>query len=141
MFISKTSSIHVFKTSWRRLQRDNFSSSKMYLQDLFMTSSRRLGRQKIVWRHVLKTSSRRYEDQKMFPGKSQMNYTTTSQWYVSATSYYYDSRTSPVTPKWNTQLRCCGTSPPCLRVTLLWLLVSNMVSTAFLSYFVMTSIR
>ena len=36
----KTSSRHVFKTSSRRLQRNNFSSSKMSLQDVFKTSSR-----------------------------------------------------------------------------------------------------
>ena len=47
--VFNTSSRHFFKTSWRRLQRNNFSSSK--------TSSRRLGRQKIVtlktcWRHA-----------------------------------------------------------------------------------------
>ena len=55
--VLKTSSRHVFKTSLRRLQRNNFSSSKTSsrrfarsLQDVFKTSwsSRRLGRQKIV---------------------------------------------------------------------------------------------
>ena len=49
--VFKTSSRHVFNTSSRRLQRNNFSSSKTSsrrLQDVFKTSSRRLGRRKIV---------------------------------------------------------------------------------------------
>ena len=63
--VFKTSSRHVFKTSWRRLQRNNFSSSK--------TSSRRLGRRKIVilktcWRGLQDMSSRRLQDQQMFAG-------------------------------------------------------------------------
>ena len=64
----------VFKTSWRRLQRNTFRLPrrledvlKTYLQDVlqlclpdvFKTSSRRLGRQKNV---TLKTSSRRLQD-------------------------------------------------------------------------------
>ena len=62
------SSRHVFKTSSKRLQRNNFSSSK--------TSLRRL--QDVLedvkllrWRRVedvLKTSSRRLQDQQMFAG-------------------------------------------------------------------------
>ena len=57
--VFKTSSRHVFKTSWRRLQRNNFSSSK--------TSSRRLGRRKIVtlktcWRRLQDMSWRLFED-------------------------------------------------------------------------------
>ena len=59
--------------------------------------------------------------------KSQMKHPTKSQWYVTKTfqcyvstmSHYYVSTTSPVSPKWNTQQRCCGTSPPRLGVTLL----------------------
>ena len=56
--VFNTSSRHVFKTSWRRLQRNNFWSSK--------TSSRCLGRRKIV---RLKTWWRRLQDQQMFPGR------------------------------------------------------------------------
>ena len=53
--VFKTSSRHVFKLFRRRLQRNNFSSSK--------TSSRRLGRRKIItlktyWRRLQDTSSR-----------------------------------------------------------------------------------
>ena len=59
MFVSKTSSRHVFKTSSRRLQRNNFLSSK--------TSSRRLARClqdvfKTYLQDVFKTSSRRLQD-------------------------------------------------------------------------------
>ena len=43
--VFKTSSSHVFKTPWRRRQRKNFSSA---MQDIFKTSSRHLGRRKIV---------------------------------------------------------------------------------------------
>ena len=53
--VFKTSSRHVFKMSSRRLQRNNFSSSKTssrrlqdVLQDVFNASSRRLGRRKTV---------------------------------------------------------------------------------------------
>ena len=53
--VFKTSSRHVFKTSSRRLQRNNFSSS------------RRLGRRKIV---TPKTCWRRLPDEQMFAGKS-----------------------------------------------------------------------
>ena len=56
--VLKTSSRHVFKTSWRRLQRNNFSSSK--------TSSRRL---EGVLREVLRTSSRFLQD--VFARRSQ----------------------------------------------------------------------
>ena len=57
--VFKTSWRHVLKTSWRRLQRNNFSSSK--------TSSRRLGRRKIVtlktcWRRLQDMSWRRLQD-------------------------------------------------------------------------------
>ena len=55
--IFKRSWRHVFKTSSRRFQRNNFSSSK--------TSSRRLGKRKIV---TLKTCWRRLQDQQIFPG-------------------------------------------------------------------------
>ena len=72
------SSRHMFKTSWRRLQRNNFLSSKTSsrcLQEVFKTSSRRLrktssrrfGRQKIVtlktcWRRLQDMSSRSLQD-------------------------------------------------------------------------------
>ena len=57
--VFKTSSRHAFMTSSRRLQRNNFSFSKMSsrrlqdvfktsLQGVYKTSSRRLGRRKIV---------------------------------------------------------------------------------------------
>ena len=64
----------------RRLQRNNFLSSKTSsktsskrFQDVFKTSSRSLGRRKIVtlktcWRRVFKTSSRCLQDQQMFAG-------------------------------------------------------------------------
>ena len=68
--VLKTSSTHVLKTVSRRLQRNNFTSSKTswrrledILQDVLKTSCktswRRLGRRKIV---TLKTSWRRLED-------------------------------------------------------------------------------
>ena len=78
--VFKTSSRHVLKTSWRRLQRNNFSSSKTSsrrlargLENIFKTSSRRLcetssrslGRRKII---TLKTCWRRLQDQQMFAG-------------------------------------------------------------------------
>ena len=76
---------HVFKTSWIRLQRNNFLSSKTSsdvlkmsckmssrriarsFQDVIKTSSRRLGRRKIVtlktcWRRLQNMSWRRPED-------------------------------------------------------------------------------
>ena len=64
--VLKTSSRHILKTSWRRLQCNNFLS--------FKTSSRRLGRQKIVmlktcWRRLQDMSWRRLEDQQMFAGE------------------------------------------------------------------------
>ena len=53
--VLQISSRHVFKTPWRHLQRNNFSSSKTFsrrlarcLQDTFKTSSRYLGRRKIA---------------------------------------------------------------------------------------------
>ena len=53
--VLQISSRHVFKTLWRRLQRNNFLSSKTFsrrlarcLQDTFKTSSRYLGRRKIA---------------------------------------------------------------------------------------------
>ena len=53
--VFKTSSTHVLKTSLRRLQHNNFSSSRTSsgglarcLQNVFKTSSRRLGRRKVV---------------------------------------------------------------------------------------------
>ena len=53
--VLQISSRHVFKTLWRRLQRNNFLSSKTFsrrlarcLQDTFKTSSRYLGRRKIT---------------------------------------------------------------------------------------------
>ena len=72
-YFLKTSSRHVFITSSRRLQRNNFflktscnyvlktSSRRLQdvLRDLFKTSSRRLERRKIV---TLKTSWRRLEE-------------------------------------------------------------------------------
>ena len=78
------SSRHIFKTSWRRLQRNNFLSSKTSsrcLKEVFKTSSQDVF--KTFWkikncyakdvlktssRHVFKKSSRRLEDQRMFPG-------------------------------------------------------------------------
>ena len=75
-YVFKTSPIHVFNTSSRRLQRNNFPSSKTsckmssrllqdvledvkcYAEDVLKTSSR----------HVLKTSWRRLQDQQMFAG-------------------------------------------------------------------------
>ena len=74
MFVSKTSSRHVFKTSSRRLQRNNFSFSKTFsrrlarcLKGVFKTSWKTKncyaeGVLKTSSRHVLKTSSRRLED-------------------------------------------------------------------------------
>ena len=53
--VLQISSRHVFKTLWRRLQRNNFLSSKTFsrrlarcLQDTFKTSSRYLGRRQIA---------------------------------------------------------------------------------------------
>ena len=70
--VFKRSSRHVFKTSSRRLQRKNFSSSKTYCEmpsrHICKTSSRRLGRQKRVtlktcWRRLqVKTFLRRLQD-------------------------------------------------------------------------------
>ena len=64
--VLKTSSRYVFKTSWRRLQRSNFLSSKTSsrslargLENVFKTSWRCLGRRKIV---TLKTSWRCLQD-------------------------------------------------------------------------------
>ena len=64
--VLQISSRHVFKTPWRRLQRNNFSSSKTSwrrlargLENVFKTSSRHLGRRKIV---TLKTCWRRLQD-------------------------------------------------------------------------------
>ena len=59
----KTSSRHVLKTFSKRLQRNNFLSSKTSSRRLANRSWRRLGKRKIVmlktsWRHVLKTSWR-----------------------------------------------------------------------------------
>ena len=77
----RKSSSHVFKTSWRRLQRNNFSSSKTScelssrrLQDVFKTSWKTKhchagGVLKTSSRNVSKTSSRRVEDQQMLAGK------------------------------------------------------------------------
>ena len=59
------------------------------------------------------------------PRTSHCYVTKTSQWDVSLTSHYYVSTISPVSPKWNTQQRRSGTSPPRLRVTLLWRLVNR----------------
>ena len=80
--VFKTSSRHVFETSWRRLQHSNFSSSntswtclsrrlqdllrdvlKTLLQDVFITA----WKPKLFYAEdVLKTSSKRLEDQQMF---------------------------------------------------------------------------
>ena len=72
--VFKTPSRHAFKMSWRRLQHNNFSSSKTSsrrlgrsLENVFNTSSRRLGRRKIVtlktcWRRPQDMSWRRPED-------------------------------------------------------------------------------
>ena len=68
--VFKTCSIHVFKTSSKRLQGNNFSSFKTSsrsvqnvfarcLQEVFKTSSRRPGRRKSV---TLKTWRRRLQD-------------------------------------------------------------------------------
>ena len=60
--VFKMSSRHVFNTYSRRLQRNNFLSSKnswRRLQDVFKMPSRRLGRQKNCYAEdILKTSSR-----------------------------------------------------------------------------------
>ena len=58
---------YVFKTSSKRFQRNNFSSSKTSSRRLWKTSSRRLGRRKIVtlktcWRLLQDISWRRVED-------------------------------------------------------------------------------
>ena len=72
--ILKTSWRHVFKTTSRRLQRNNFLSSKTFSrrlqevsQDVFKMSSRRLGRRKIVtlktfWRCLQDILWRRLQD-------------------------------------------------------------------------------
>ena len=83
--VFKRSSRHVFKTSSRRLERKNFSSSKTSwrrLQDVFKTCLQDVF--KTSWktktcyaedvlktssRHVLKTFLRLLEDQQMFAGK------------------------------------------------------------------------
>ena len=60
--VFQTSSRHVFKTYWRRLQHNNFSSSKTSwgrLENIFKTSSRRLERRKTV---TLKACWRRLQD-------------------------------------------------------------------------------
>ena len=68
----KTSSRHVFKASSRRIQCSNFSSSKRssrrlarYLQDVSKTSWKT---KNCYAGDLLKTSSRRLEDQQMFGG-------------------------------------------------------------------------
>ena len=43
------------------------------------------------------------KSQMKHPTTSQWYVTKTSQWYVSTMSHYYVSKTSPVSPKWNTQ--------------------------------------
>ena len=65
--VLKTSSRYVFKTSWRRLQHNNFSSSKTswrlledVLREVLKTSSRRLC--KTSSRCLRKTSSRCLQD-------------------------------------------------------------------------------
>ena len=59
-YVFKTYSRHVFKTSWRRLQRNIFSSSiQDVLRDVFKTSWSRLGRRKFV---MLKTCWKRLQD-------------------------------------------------------------------------------
>ena len=75
--VFKTSSRHVFKTSSRCLQHNNFSPSKTssrrlqdaiktYLQDVFKAS----GKTKIFYAEdVLNTSSRPFEEQKLFAGR------------------------------------------------------------------------
>ena len=78
------SSRHVFKRSWRRLQRNNFASFKTFSRRLCKTCLRRLeDALKTSWktkncyaedvlktssRHNLKTSWRRLEDQQTFAG-------------------------------------------------------------------------
>ena len=76
----KTSSRYIFKTSSKRLQRNNFSSSKTssrhlqdVLRDVFKTSWKTKNCYtrnvlKTLSRLVLKTSSRLLEDQQMFAG-------------------------------------------------------------------------
>ena len=70
--VFKTSSKHVFKTSSRLLQGNNFSSSKTFYE---MSSRRFQDVLKISWKtkncyaeDMLKTSSRRLEDEQMFGG-------------------------------------------------------------------------
>ena len=87
----KTSSSYVLKTSWRRLQRNNFLSSKTssrHFQEVLKTSCEMCSRRlqgvfktslekkncyaedvlKTSSRHVLKTSWKCLEDQQMFAG-------------------------------------------------------------------------
>ena len=83
LFVPITSSRHlqsmpqdVFKTSLRRLQRNNFSSSKtknFVLQDVFKTSWKTKNCYvedvlKTSSRYVLETSSRHLQDQQIFAG-------------------------------------------------------------------------
>ena len=80
--VFKTPSRHVFKASWRRLQRNNFWSSKAScgmslrrLQDVFLKTSWKIKNcyvedvLKTSSRHVLKMSSRRFEHQQMLAEK------------------------------------------------------------------------
>ena len=74
--VFQMSSRHVLKTFWRRLRRNNFSSSKSSsrcLKDFLKTSWKTKNCYAEValrtsLRHVLKTSWRRLEDQQMFVG-------------------------------------------------------------------------
>ena len=63
--VFKTSSRYVFKTSWRHVFKTPSVQQFFVFQDVFKTSSRRLGRRKIV---MLKTCWRRLQDQQMFAG-------------------------------------------------------------------------
>ena len=68
-YVLKTSSRYVFKTYSRRLQRNNFFSSK--------TSSRRLARRKVVtlktcWTHVLRRLEDVFKTNKCLLGKNQV---------------------------------------------------------------------
>ena len=117
--ISSTSPRHIIGISWRCLKRT-------------------LQRSPISTFHNVSSSY-----QMKHPTTSQWFVIKMSLWYVSTTSYSYVSTTSPVSPKWNTQQRRCGTSPPRLKVTLLRRLVSSSLLRleVILSYFLVPTRR
>ena len=97
---------HVFKTSWRRLQRSNFSSSKtplrrivICLQDVFNTSWKTKNRYaedvlKTSSRHVskvLKTSSNVFKTNKFLLGSQLSGPTTTEEFCCFFCLYQLES--------------------------------------------------